>query len=149
MSCTNLNRISKRSTSTMHVEYGDREGCQCGPLQCTGYHSLLCGTIWCCQSRRTSILIDSRSCKAYHRTISVNGLSFTIQQQNATSFSTHVSISICIQGLAPAFKGQHTRLLEYDTSVWRQCQVHTACKRHSAFTQYYTVTSYMRSNQRR
>mmetsp|Transcript_9743 Transcript_9743/g.33625 ORF Transcript_9743/g.33625 Transcript_9743/m.33625 type:complete len:208 (+) Transcript_9743:1843-2466(+) len=148
MSCTNLNGVPKRSTRTMHVENGHRRTRQGSPLHRTGYDLLLCWTVWCRQGRRPAILIHSRSCKAHNRTSKLSRLAFAVQQQNATSFSTHITISISIKCLAPAINSKHACLLEHNTCVRSQGQVHTTRKRHCALTQQHAITCHVGSHQR-
>ena len=133
----------------MHVQYGHRRAGKRSSLQCTRNHLLLCRTIGSCQGRGSTILIHSRSCKANHMAFCVNGLSFAIQQQNTTSFTTHISICICIQCLTPAIHRQHACLLEYHTCIWSQGQVHTTSQGHGALPQKHAIASYVGSYQRR
>ena len=137
-SSIDLNRITKSSSSTMHLKEAHFISSQCSILESLLDQILLCWTIGSSEGTALTILINCSTKNQHH--VSIYTLNLvrltdtvnTLKSQGRHCLCSHIPISNFIQSLTPPIRCQHTSCMIHSSSSRTQHEIDTASKSSTA-----------------
>ena len=131
----------------MHLQHLDAPRIKVTGLQAHAHDLLLGRSMRRSQGTGSSVLVYSSA--PQHHGVLLGSILEWAQHRRDAGLSTHVSISGCVQGLAPAVRGQHARSLNRSKGIPHHH--YFTSTRHSSgnYSQNKSHAGHVRSYQRR